>query len=228
MIKFYGPNTEVIKHIESLCEGKNKVLELGPGYIPFSKATHFCGWDQGDQKIDSNRHTVCDFSKEKLPYADNEFDFIYCRHVLEDLYNPFLLVEEMSRVGKAGYIETPSPLAELCKNIDCGDTDVPWRGYQHHHSFVWVHDNTLCFVKKYPIIEHIFKLDENNLREHLEKHPHSWNTYMLWENNIPYKHFQHDVDFKIALTYGKFLLEKTLKQSMESNDNFYNKTTSLP
>jgi hypothetical protein len=137
MIKYYGPNPKIIAHIEHICNDKTKVLELGPGLTPFSKATHFCGWDQGSQKIDSNQHTVCDFSIQKLPYADKEFDFIYCRHVLEDLYNPFLLVEEMSRVGKAGYIETPSPAAELCKNIDCGDSYVPWRGYHHHNSFVW-------------------------------------------------------------------------------------------
>jgi hypothetical protein len=117
MIKYYGPNPKIIAHIEHICNDKTKVLELGPGLAPFSKATHFCGWDQGSQKIDSNQHTVCDFSIQKLPYADKEFDFIYCRHVLEDLYNPFLLVEEMSRVGKAGYIETPSPAAELCSKV---------------------------------------------------------------------------------------------------------------
>jgi ubiquinone/menaquinone biosynthesis C-methylase UbiE len=171
MIKYYGPNPKIIAHIEHICNDKTKVLELGPGLTPFSKATHFCGWDQGTQKIDSNQHTVCDFSIQKLPYADKEFDFIYCRHVLEDLYNPFLLVEEMSRVGKAGYIETPSPAAELCKNIDCGDSYVPWRGYHHHNSFVWEHEGTLCFVKKFPIIEHIFKLDEEGVVKYLEEYP---------------------------------------------------------
>jgi ubiquinone/menaquinone biosynthesis C-methylase UbiE len=169
MIKYYGPNPKIIAHIEHICNDKTKVLELGPGLTPFSKATHFCGWDQGSQKIDSNQHTVCDFSIQKLPYADKEFDFIYCRHVLEDLYNPFLLVEEMSRVGKAGYIETPSPAAELCKNIDCGDLYVPWRGYHHHNSFVWEHEGTLCFVKKFPIVEHIFKLDEEGVVKYLEE-----------------------------------------------------------
>jgi hypothetical protein len=83
MIKYYGPNPKIMAHIEHICNDKTKVLELGPGLTPFSKATHFCGWDQGTQKIDSNQHTVCDFSIQKLPYADKEFDFIYCRHVLE-------------------------------------------------------------------------------------------------------------------------------------------------
>jgi ubiquinone/menaquinone biosynthesis C-methylase UbiE len=228
MIKYYGPNPKIIAHIEHICNDKTKVLELGPGLTPFSKATHFCGWDQGTQKIDSNQHTVCDFSIQKLPYADKEFDFIYCRHVLEDLYNPFLLVEEMSRVGKAGYIETPSPAAELCKNIDCGDSYAPWRGYHHHNSFVWEHEGTLCFVKKFPIIEHIFKLDEEGVVKYLEEYPHSWNTYMVWKDTIPYKHFQHDVDFKITTTYGEFLIKNVLQQSIASNNNFYNNISLLP
>jgi hypothetical protein len=49
MIKYYGPNPKIIAHIEHICNDKTKVLELGPGLAPFSKATHFCGWDQGSQ-----------------------------------------------------------------------------------------------------------------------------------------------------------------------------------
>jgi hypothetical protein len=222
MIKYYGPNPNIISYVEYLCRDKTKILELGPGFTPFSKATHFCGWDQGDQNIDSTKHTVCDFSTQNLPYENNEFDFIYCRHVLEDLYNPFLLVKEMSRVGKSGYIETPSPLSELCKNIDGGDSNVPWRGYHHHHSFVWSHNGVLCFVKKFPIIEYSLKINEENIVKYLEKHPHSWNTYMVWKDTIPYKHFQHDVDFKITSTYSEFLIKNVLEQSISSNDTFYN------
>jgi hypothetical protein len=221
MQKHYAPNLKILSHVENLCNDKAKILELGPGQTPFSKATHFCGWDQGSQKIDEHKHTVCDFSTQKLPYAYKEFDFIYCRHVLEDLYNPFLLVEEMSRVGKAGYIETPSPAAELCKNIDSGDTDVPWRGYHHHNFLVWVHEHKLCFARKFPIVEYAFKLEEEKLVDYLEKTPYAWNTYMLWKDTIPYKHFQHDVDFIITITYGEFLIKTVLQQSLISNDNFY-------
>jgi hypothetical protein len=53
MIKYYGPNPKIIAHIEHICNDKTKVLELGPGLTPFSKATHFCGWDQGTQKVKS-------------------------------------------------------------------------------------------------------------------------------------------------------------------------------
>jgi hypothetical protein len=39
-------------------------------------------------------------------------------HMLEDMYNPFPICAEMSRVAKAGYVETPSPVAELCRGVD--------------------------------------------------------------------------------------------------------------
>jgi hypothetical protein len=39
MIKYYGPNPKIIAHIEHICNDKTKVLELGPGLTPFSKAT---------------------------------------------------------------------------------------------------------------------------------------------------------------------------------------------
>jgi hypothetical protein len=50
MIKYYGPNPNIISYVEYLCKDKTKILELGPGFTPFSKATHFCGWDQGEKK----------------------------------------------------------------------------------------------------------------------------------------------------------------------------------
>jgi hypothetical protein len=62
MQKHYSPNLEILSHVENLCSDKTKILELGPGLTPFSKATHLCGWDQGSQKIDVHKHTVCDFS----------------------------------------------------------------------------------------------------------------------------------------------------------------------
>jgi predicted SAM-dependent methyltransferase len=44
----------------------------------------------------------CDVSKEKLPYADNTFDFVYCSHVLEHLLSneQIFLFSEISRVLK--------------------------------------------------------------------------------------------------------------------------------
>jgi ubiquinone/menaquinone biosynthesis C-methylase UbiE len=222
MKKFYGPNPKVYACIEKLCLDKKNVLEIGPGHIPFSKANHFCGWDKGLQPIDTS-YTVCDVSKEKLPFKDKEFDFIYCRHVLEDLYNPFLLLDEMSRVASSGYLETPSPLSEVCRGIDGGDNNLPWRGYQHHHSFVWSYNNEVCFAHKYPAVEYFHGLEEEIVQKQLEEKPYLWNSYHLWNDKIKYRHYQHDVDFVIWKDYVNFILQKALIEGVESSTNFYNK-----
>ena len=62
MIKthYWFPIDTVIKKLESLIYPDWKVLELGPGQTPFSKATHFCGWEVGDNKLNA-RGEQCDF-----------------------------------------------------------------------------------------------------------------------------------------------------------------------
>jgi hypothetical protein len=95
--------------------------------------------------------------------------FVYCRHVLEDLYNPFLLLDEMSRVASSGYLETPSPLSEVCRGIDGGDNNLPWRGYQHHHSFVWSYNDEVCFAHKYPAVEYFHGLEEEIVQKTIRR-----------------------------------------------------------
>jgi SAM-dependent methyltransferase len=45
---------------------------------------------------------------EKTPFADKEFDFVYCSHVLEHVQNPETACSELMRIGKRGYIECPT------------------------------------------------------------------------------------------------------------------------
>ena len=42
-----------------------------------------------------------------MPFADKDFDFVICSHLLEHVVNPSKVIEEIMRVGKAGYIELP-------------------------------------------------------------------------------------------------------------------------
>jgi hypothetical protein len=225
MKKHYGPNPEILSYIENLTTGK-KVLELGPGHIPFKNATHFVGWEHGVQPIEKGEnHKVCDFNHHALPYADQEFDFVYCRHVLEDLIYPFRAIEEMQRVAKAGYIETPNPLAEIKKGIDGGDPK--WRGYHHHVWYVWSDDKKLNFVKKYPITEHFHGINEKVIEEMLEKNPCTWNTYFLWNKSFDYQIYQHGVDFQITNDYKHFIIDEVVQDSINSSLNFYRKVNNV-
>ena len=47
-------------------------------------------------------------SARELPFRDTTFDFVYCSQVLECVKNPLAACREIMRVGKRGYIETPT------------------------------------------------------------------------------------------------------------------------
>jgi SAM-dependent methyltransferase len=48
----------------------------------------------------------------KTPFRDKAFDFVIAFHVLEHVADPASFLNELQRIGKAGYIETPNALFE--------------------------------------------------------------------------------------------------------------------
>lgn len=197
--KHWPPIPGIIKQLcDQIPEGA-KVLEIGPGHVPFPRADSFVDWEP------RLPNTVkCDLGSEALPFADKSFDFIYCRHVLEDMFSPFLLCREMARVGKAGYIETPSPVAEMGRGVDGGSP--PYRGYHHHRWIIWKAGNALTFVSKYPMVEYL-ALDEERIDETLRSGPVPWNTYYLWTGEIKVRHLQNPVDYYMPTQYRDVIVK---------------------
>lgn len=212
--KHWRPLPDITKHIASLIAEGSKVLEIGPGDIVFPRANHFV--DRSFSSADDM--TICDVDRQFLPFADKSFDFIYCRHVIEDLHNPALLLSEMSRVGKAGYIETPSPLAEMARGID--GTSPYWRGYHHHRWLVWNRNGMLATAGKYPIIEYVDLIEDTKLYEDLRNDPLLWNSYYLWKDKINWLCLQHGPDFHLPKNY-KILIENAIKESKLSSKIFH-------
>jgi SAM-dependent methyltransferase len=53
-----------------------------------------------------------------MPFIDNAFDYSIAFHVLEHVPDPKLFADELSRISKAGYIETPNALYERLFPLD--------------------------------------------------------------------------------------------------------------
>lgn len=216
--KWWAPDSDVVKWLVRCLWDGAKVLEIGPGHVPFLLARTFV--DQRElPNLPGHLHKI-DIAKDRLPFDDKSFDFVYCRHVLEDMYNPFLICEEMSRVARAGYVETPSPLAEFTRGVDGGSPQ--WRGYHHHRFMIWENRGDLCFVSKFPVIECIQGDDEQEERAIgvLRASPPHWNTYYLWSNEIKVRHLQCPGDFDIVSEYPRVVLD-AMKESMASTFDFY-------
>ena len=102
----------------------DKVLDIGSGHLPFPFATHLADISVTNHNygragapfkyIDGKPYY--EFNVEEIPFGDKEFDFVYCSHVLEHTEFPEKACEEIIRIAKRGYIETPTKSKDLWLN----------------------------------------------------------------------------------------------------------------
>ncbi len=116
-------------------------------YVTFEKMNRNQIW--GGDKLKCTKetwieHDICD--RKPFPFADKFFDFVICSHVLEDIRDPIWVCSEILRVGKAGYIETPSRLYETSYGIEAKKL----AGAVHHHWILDLFEGKIRFTFKYP------------------------------------------------------------------------------
>ena len=181
---FWKPNQSIIKIVENICltNKYQKNLEIGPGIVPFLLATDFIGSNENIKN-----YIDIDIDNQLFPYKDNEIDFVYCRHVLEDIQNPDFALQEIFRVTKdGGYIETPSPLIEITKDVDANNLSNIYCGYVHHRYIVWsnIQKNEIYFLPKYScILDHMLNITDEtkaHLYNLINNYPVYWNNYFLF------------------------------------------------
>lgn len=113
-MKIRNPRSRFDIHVKR----SDNVLEVGGGHNPHPRSnvvvdkydadnTH----RSGDIKVFKNQKFMT-ADGERLPFADKEFDYVICNHVLEHVEDPTSFLSEQFRVAKRGYIETPSLLGE--------------------------------------------------------------------------------------------------------------------
>lgn len=176
-----------------------KVLDIGSGGYPFPSATHLA-----DLHLNGTSHRfeplrksalplqVCDI--EKLPYSNKAFDFVYCSHVLEHVANPSRACEEIMRVGRKGYIETPTRLSDVMFNYI--------RLKDHHLWHVNCVGGTLVFMewedreRRDTQINDFFGMAKskykNAFQELFHGHRDLFVNMMPWENYFPYYVFDKE------------------------------------
>jgi hypothetical protein len=143
--------------------------------------------------------------------------------------DPSGMLRELARVGKRGYIETPSPLAEMCRGIDGGSPR--WRGYNHHRHIVWTVGNTLKILPKLPQIEYLPFDDERYVRL-IREYPALSNTYMLWDDDFEVRFVWDDILLnyekgKPGISYQQAISE-AIEEGIASSEAFMSRLGTQP
>jgi predicted SAM-dependent methyltransferase len=215
---YWYSNPDIYKGIINFCLKNNfkKILEIGPGKQPFPLATTIVGFNE----IIPNVINV-NIEHTPLPFEDQSFDFLYCRHVLEDINYPTFALKEMFRVSKCVYIETPSPMVEMSRYIDAernNDLQNNLRGYFHHRSFVWTFDNKIYILPKHQGVVEYLELHPDLLKKLcylLDNYPVYWNNYYLIESKDSEI---FDISFKMETYLDEIL--SGMEKSINNTNNF--------
>lgn len=191
---YWYTNPIILRYLISSCLEKKleNILEIGPGSIPFPLAKTFIGYNERVKDF-----IDVDLDKQKIPFANKEFDFTYCRHVLEDIQKPDDALSEIIRVSKHFFIETPSPLVEITKGVDSRSYSNLYTGYIHHRFIIWsdFEKETVYILPKYGFIENALFISDTirkKINYILNKYPVYWNTYFInRSNNTKIVFFNH-------------------------------------
>ncbi len=100
------------KKIDQLIVSNNwSVLDVGCGYSANQYANVIC--DTQDLKNFYKDKKFIQLTEKKLPFENNEFDFVIASHVLEHVEDPDFFLKEIQRISsKGGYIEVPTKLED--------------------------------------------------------------------------------------------------------------------
>ncbi len=100
------------KYIENLIKQNPnwKVLDIGCGYTAHKYANVIC--DIQDLSNFYSDKQFVQLHDKKLPFKDNEFDFIIASHVIEHVEDVDFFIQELQRISTKGYIELPTILED--------------------------------------------------------------------------------------------------------------------
>ena len=88
-----------------------KTLDIGCGYSA-NKHAKIVADVQDLSNFYKDKKKFIRITEKKLPFKDNEFDFVITSHVIEHVEDFQFFIEEIERISKQGYIELPTRLGD--------------------------------------------------------------------------------------------------------------------
>jgi len=106
----------------------DKVLEIGPGSTPHPRSDAFLELkfaseqDARSQRADldplQTSKPVFYYDGGAFPFADRQFDYVICSHVVEHVDDVERFMSEVFRIAPRGYLEYPTIYYEYLYNFD--------------------------------------------------------------------------------------------------------------
>lgn len=164
------------------------VLDIGSGNYPHPRADILVDFTFDNthrvSKLVTDERPFIIANAEALPFKDKVIDFAICSHALEHVDNPKKAIEEISRIGKRGYIETPSQyMQKIC--------DTPL-----HKWFIKEENRILIFTrKKKPFYDEELAMLFFKLWNDKSNYHRIW-SYSFKEGIIRYS-WKERIDYKI-------------------------------
>jgi len=168
-----------------------KILDIGCGYT----ANQYANTIADIQDL-SNFYKDRKFIKiidKKLPFKDNEFDFVISSHVIEHVEDFQFFIYEIERISKQGYIELPTRLGD----------NIVFENLKDHIWWFKYNDelNSLIVSKKNQILEPFVTVSTAKKLESIFRESLVMEIY--WKDKI---NFKYDDSLKmVASTQIKFL-----------------------
>ena len=166
-----------LEHINSILKQNSNwnILDIGCGYTAHPKATIICDVQNlADYYPDKK---FIQLTEKKLPFKDNQFDFVISSHVIEHVEDFEFFIKELERISSKGYIELPSRL---------GDNLV----FENKNDHIWWFyfddiTNKLIVSKKNQLIDPFITVATAKLFEEIFRE--SLVIELAWEEKIDYK-----------------------------------------
>ena len=166
-----------LKFVNSLLK-KNKnwsILDIGCGYTANENATVIA--DVQNLSEFYKERKFIKINSEKLPFKDNEFDYVIASHVIEHVKDFKSFIKELERISKRGYVELPTRF---------GDNLI----FENVHDHIWWFtfddiNNKLLASKKNQIIDPFMSVATGKqLQENFRE---SFVLELEWENKIDHE-----------------------------------------
>ena len=183
-----------------LSENKDwQILDIGCGYSANEFATTIC--DVQDLSNFYKDKSFVKLENKKLPFNDDQFDFVIASHVMEHVEDLEFFIGELERISKKGYIELPTKLEDNL--VFENKKDHLW-----HMDFDDV-NLKLLISKKVQFFEPILTVSTvQKLRNNFKN---SFVLELYWENKIDFNFVENNPNlqkFNLLTLVRKFISKR--------------------